>query len=270
MKRVLVSNVGGEESIAIVDDHGLTDLINGPGDDSELVGNIYKGRVVNSEPSCQAAFVDFGLNWEGFLHISNVHDSYGPGGRPGHGIRDMLVEGREVLVQLNRDRHRNNDFALTTHLSLPGRYVVLMPGTKKFGVSKKIVDGNERRRLRDILRELDPPDSLGYVIRTEGVNSTAEDIGADLQYLLTQWRNIYNVAQDNEAPALLYQEHEFIFKTLRERVDGDVKEVILDDETLYNRAAAFLPILCSSFTGEVKLHSSTRPLLQKYGVGTLS
>jgi ribonuclease E len=268
MKRVLVSNSGDEESIAIVADEGVADIITGPGDDSTLVGNIYKGRVVNAESSCQAAFVDFGMDWEGFLHISNVHDSYGAEGESSRGIRDLLKAGQEVLVQLNKDRHRNNDFALTTHVSLPGRYVVLMPGTRKFGVSKKIIDGDERRRLRDILRDLNPPESLGYVIRTEGVNSTAAEIGADLQYLLGQWKQIVGRAKESEAPCLLYQEHGFIFRTLRERLDSDIEELVFDDKGLYERASSFVRILAPSFKGEVKLHDSSRPMLQKYGVGS--
>jgi ribonuclease E len=270
MKRVLVSNTGGEESIAIVADSRLSDVINGPGDDSELVGNIYKGRVVHAEISCQAAFVNFGLNWEGFLHISNVHDSYGGQDRPARNIRHLLEADQDVLVQINKDRHRPNDFALTTHISLPGRYVVLMPGTRKFGVSKKIIDNDERRRLRDILRDLDPPETLGYVIRTEGVNSTADEIGADLQYLLTLWRKIYTKSQQIEAPGLLHREHGFVFKTLRERLDQDIQEVIFDDASLFDRACSYLPILAPNFTGKIKLHKSSRPLLQKYGVSSLN
>lgn len=264
MKRVLVSDTADEQTIILVSDHGVSDSWTGPTDDSRHVGNIYKGRVINIDVRSQAAFVEFGLEWDGFLHISNVHDSYGD--EDARDIDEYLSIDQDVLVQLNRDKRRVNDFSLTTHVSLPGRYVVLMPGTPKFGVSKKIRNGAERKRLRDILRDLDPPSNLGYVIRTEGVNRTEDEIGQDLQYLLTQWRQIIKRLSKAESPSLIYRENDFVFSTLKGVLDQDVDELIFDSKALCRRAQSYLPILAPTFEGSIKLHKSTRPLLQKYGV----
>lgn len=271
MKRVLVACSGEEEAVAVLNDRGLVDLSPGPDDDSQIIGNIYKGRVVSVDTRIQAAFVDIGLDFEAFLHVSNVHHAYGDGegGRPS--IDELLDVGREVLVQLSRDPHRVNDFVLSTMISLPGRYIVLMPGNRKLGVSKKIVDTTERKRLLQILKDLDPPSDLGYVIRTEGVGSSEDRIGADLQYLLLEWRRVLDRVVEAESPALVYAEHNFVFKSLRSMLDeGDIEELIFDDPQVYKRARDFLKVLTPGFRGRVKLHKDDRPLLQSFGISSLS
>lgn len=271
MKRVLVACSGEESAVAVLNDRGLVDLTPGPDDDAQIIGNIYRGRVVSVDTRIQAAFVDVGLDFEAFLHVSNVHHAYGDGegGRPS--IDQLLDVGREVLVQLSRDPHRVNDFVLSTMISLPGRYLVLMPGNRKLGVSKKIVDTTERKRLLQILKDLDPPDDLGYVLRTEGVGCSAELIGADLQYLLLEWRRVLERVRSSESPALVYAEHDYVFKALRGVLeDGDIDELIIDDEQLYDRARDFVKVLTPGFRGQVKLHKDERPLLQSFGISSLS
>lgn len=273
MKRVLVSSEGDELTLVTLSDRGDQEVSTGPDDDSARLGNVYKGVVVSIEPRIQAAFVDFGLEWEGFLPVSNVHESYGlvngtePGGRPR--IQDLLSEEQEVIVQLNRDKHRVNDFVLSTQISLPGRYVVLMPGQPKLGVSKKIVDEDERGRLRDILRDLDPPSTLGYVIRTDGVNRSKDEIGRDLFFLLDLWQDIIGRIRKSETPALLHAEYEWVLRELRGQLDGSVEELIVDDRDLHKRLKKALPVLHPEFKGELKLHKSSRPLLQAHGVGAV-
>jgi ribonuclease E len=268
MKRVLVSGANEEQAVVVVSDNGVEDIFTGASDDARLLGNIYKGQVVNVEGRLQAAFVDFGEGWEGFLHVSNLHEAYGEKGAHEDGIQAQLSAGQEVLVQIQRDKRRPNDFALTTHLSLPGRYLVLMPGSDKRGVSKKIVDVEERKRLRQVLKDLAPPETLGYVIRTDSIDASAEDIGYDLQYLLGEWRRMAGRIGQGSSPSLVYEDADFVFQTLKNCLDG-IDEVIFDSPLVYERAKHFLPVLVRGYRGGLKLHRGETPLLAAHGVDSV-
>jgi len=265
MKRVLVAESQDGTTIAVLSDNGLEDQDHVPTGDAALVGNIYKATVVGINDRTSEAEINFGGDWSGTLHASNVNEAYGASRR----IGELLSEGQQVIVQFQRDRRRRS-VILTTELSLPGRYLVLMPGSPKTGISKKIVDPAERSRLLDILKEFNPPSSLGYVIRTDGANCPAADIGRDLQYLLTLWRGIAERVQKNNAPSIVHLEYDYVVSSLKDIVNGDVGELICDDSALAKRLRAVLPILTPSFKGKISHHSSARPLLQKHGVHSLS
>src|SRR5438477_4136182 len=173
-RRMLINVVEPEEArIAVLDDTSLEELYVERSSSSTLLGNIYKGRVVSIEPSIQAAFVDFGIDKNGFLHVSDVMGAYGKAANPdakeaSREVQGLLRKGQEVLVQVSKEALGTKVPTLTTYISLPGRYMVLMPSISKRGVSKKIGDETERKHLRDLLNKLNPPPGMGYIIRTAG------------------------------------------------------------------------------------------------------
>src|SRR5580704_15325858 len=221
---MLINVSEGEECrIALLEDGKLEELYMERTSSTSHVGNIYKGRVTNVEPSIQAAFVDFGLGRNGFLHISDLMPTYF--GRRGEDIQESvgrkmarrdrppiqrcLRRGDEIVVQIIKEGIGTKGPTLSTYLSIPGRILVMMPGMAQMGVSRKIEDDDERRRLRQILDQLDPPDDCGFIIRTAGVGKTKAEIQRDLTYLTRLWQNIEKKRQD-KAPVELYTEGDLV------------------------------------------------------------
>src|SRR5688572_29860070 len=251
-RRMLINVVEPEEArIAVLDDESLEELYVERSSSSTLLGNIYKGRVVSIEPSIQAAFVDFGIDKNGFLHVSDVMGAYGRandeaegrassgagaevkseaaagggGGERGSSrtataergergerrdIQSLLRKGQEVIVQVSKEEIGTKVPTLTTYISLPGRFMVLMPSISKKGVSKKIGDDSERKHLRDLLNKLNPPKGMGYIIRTAGAEQTAAELVRDLNYLLKLWKAISKRVKEVESPAVIYEESDLI------------------------------------------------------------
>ena len=225
-KEMLINVLQPEESrIAIVEDGVLEELYVERNSAENFVGNIYKGRVVNIEPSIQAAFVDFGVGRNGFLHVSDVEYQYYKSLQPQNGrrseekdsrgrkirhndrsprnkppIQDIFKRGDEVLVQVIKEGLGTKGPTLSTYISIPGRYLVLMPGLQRVGVSRKIADDDVRRQLRAALNELDPPEGLGFIIRTAGIDRTQKDLQRDMNYLLRLWRVIVRRIKKSPAP----------------------------------------------------------------------
>src|SRR6266404_9926755 len=249
MKKEMLINVLQPEEcrIAIVEDGVLEELYVERTSHESFVGNIYKGRVVNIEPSIQAAFVDFGVGRNGFLHVSDVEYQYykhltGPGGsvparpdeddedeedeRPQRGrkrfnersvrnkppIQEIFKRGSEVLVQVIKEGIGTKGPTLSTYISIPGRYLVLMPGLQRVGVSRKIVDEGQRRKLREIMNDLNPPKGLGFIVRTAGLERTKRELARDLAYLLRLWKVILRRIKKTKAPAPIYQESDMIIR----------------------------------------------------------
>ncbi|MEC8159778.1 MAG: ribonuclease E/G, partial [Planctomycetota bacterium] len=250
MKKEMLINVSQPEEcrIAIVEDGLLEELYVERASNDNYVGNIYKGKVVNLEPSIQAAFVDFGVGRNGFLHISDVEPQYfrqggydpeeiiaqneeeerqRRGGRryrnPGRPrnkppIQELLKRGDEVLVQVIKEGIGTKGPTLSTYISIPGRYLVLMPALGRVGVSRKIDDEEERRRLRDILHEMKPPKGLGFIVRTAGQGRSRRELSRDLAYLLRLWKVIVRRVQKEQAPCDIYEESDMIIRTIRDIV----------------------------------------------------
>lgn len=267
-KRMLINSAEAEEArLAIVEDDLLSELYVERTTEEKYLGNIYKGRIANIEPSIQAAFVDFGRPLNGFLHVSDVMPAYSKDG--GSGSRDIsavLKKGQEVVVQITKDQIRTKVPTLTTYISLPGRYLVLMPSINKCGVSKKITSEEERQKLRALLKELDPPAGMGYIIRTAGIDRTREELARDLDYLLNLWKAILRKVKTQESPATIYKETDLVIRSIRDLFSSDIDEAIIDDYEVYTRAKEFLTSVMPRHSDSMKFYPGPTPLFHKYNV----
>src|SRR5437660_2733303 len=244
-KEMLINVSEGEECrIALVDNGRLEELYMERTSSTSHVGNIYKGRVTNVEASIQAAFVDFGLGRNGFLHISDLMPSYfGRGGddiqesvgrkmarRDRPPIQRCLRRGDEIIVQIIKEGLGTKGPTLSSYLSIPGRILVMMPGMAKFGISRKIEDEDERRRLRGILDSLKPIKDVGFIIRTAGVGRTKTEIQRDLTYLTRLWQNFEKKRDSGPAPMELYTEGDLVSRTVRDVFTPDVDRIVVDNK----------------------------------------
>lgn len=270
-KRMLINVAEQEEGrIAVVDGDLLSELYVERTTEEKFLGNIYKGRVVNVEPSIQAAFVDFGRDRNGFLHLSDVMPAYGKAESAvpleKRDISQVLQKGQEVLVQITKDQIGTKVPTLTTYISLPGRYLVLMPSISKCGVSKKITDDIERRKLRQLLQGLNPPAGMGYIIRTAGIDRTRAELARDLNYLLNLWKAILKRVKTEESPATIYKESDLVIRTMRDIFSGDIDEAIVDDFEVYTRAKEFLRAVMPRYEERVTFYPGPKPLFHKYNI----
>jgi len=351
MKSEMLINVSQPEEcrIAIVEDGLLEELYIERASQESYVGNIYKGRIVNLEPSIQAAFVDFGVGRNGFLHISDVEPQYfrqggfdpgestmgpgrmadidvgddeenGPGGEdddngseggggdgPEHGpprraerssrgpdrgpdrgrgggrfrpgprggrprikppIQEIFRRGDEVLVQVIKEGIGTKGPTLSTYISIPGRYLVLMPALGRVGVSRKIEDDRQRRVLRDIMLELNPPKGLGFIVRTAGQNRTKKELSRDLAYLLRLWKVIVRRLKKSEGPGGIYEESDMIIRTIRDIFTQDIDAIFIDEQKSYDRAKEFLELVMPRFVDRLQLYQGREPLFHKYKLET--
>ena len=344
MKKEMLINVSQSEEcrIAIVEDGQLEELYIERASQDNYVGNIYKGRIVNLEPSIQAAFVDFGVGRNGFLHISDVEPQYfrqggydpnkpilpagggpdrgsdrsdrgpergsdrdsdrdggrdsgdddfdedGPrqrggnsGGRGGRGggrmrpgarprikppIQEIFRRGDEVLVQVIKEGIGNKGPTLSTYISIPGRYLVLMPALGRVGVSRKIEDEDARRRLRDYLIELNPPKGLGFIVRTAGVDRTRKELSRDMAYLLRLWKVIARRIKNQPGPIDIYEESDMITRTIRDVFTSDVDAIYIDEPQAFERAKEFLQLVMPRHVNHLHLYEGREPLFHKYNI----
>ncbi|MCH2127681.1 MAG: Rne/Rng family ribonuclease [Pirellulaceae bacterium] len=309
MKKEMLINVSQPEEcrIAIVEDGLLEELYIERSSQDNYVGNIYKGRVVNLEPSIQAAFVDFGVGRNGFLHISDVEPQYfrqggydpaqeidsngGPrrGGsdapdqddsgrsrgrrrphRPGSRprvkppIQDIFRRGDEVVVQVIKEGIGTKGPTLSTYVSIPGRYLVLMPALGRVGVSRKIEDEDARRKLRDTLLELNPPKGLGFIVRTAGIDRSKKELSRDMAYLLRLWKVIVRRIRKNSAPIDIYEESDMIIRTIRDIFSSDVDAIYIDESESHDRAKEFLQLVMPRHTNRLHMYEGKEPLFHKY------
>ncbi len=300
MRKMLVNVVEPEECrIAVLDDGSLEELYVERSSTTTLLNNLYKGRVVSIEPSIQAAFVDFGIDKNGFLHVSDVMPAYGKtdgagggggggaggGGEAGGGgggargsgprgfdrrertpIQDLLQKGQEVLVQVSKEEIGTKVPTLTTYVSLPGRYTVLMPSIKKRGVSKKIADDEERQKLRQLFREIAPPEGMGYILRTAAADRTRSEIIRDLNYLLNLWKAITKRVKTAQTPSCIYQDTDLVIRTIRDIFTKDIEEILIDEQGAVTRAQEFLGEVMPRYHDRVKLYTDAEPLFHKFKV----
>lgn len=276
MRRMLLNVREPEESrVVILDDNMLDAIYVERTSALGHVGNIYKGKIVNIEPSIQAAFVDIGENRNGFLHVSDVMPIYGeinealsatPGKRKERKIQELLSRGDNVLVQITKEGIGSKAPTMTTYLSVPGRYIVLMPSIKKAGISRKIEDASMRRKLRTVLFEISPPAGMGYIIRTAGANKTKEDFSRDLTYLVNLWKVIVQRAKHAKSPALIYQEKDLVIRALRDIFTENIEKIVIDTPETYQRAKEFMKLFSPEYEQRIELYSHEVPLFYKYGV----
>ncbi|QDU87262.1 Ribonuclease G [Pirellulimonas nuda] len=329
MKQEMLINVAQPEEcrIAIVENGQLEELYVERTSADNYVGNIYRGKIVNLEPSIQAAFVDFGVGRNGFLHISDVEaqyfrqggydpdvpiepsgrqsapqreaprdDDFGdddddgeesaggddaprsngratqtqrkmrPGVRPRikPPIQEVFQRGDEVIVQVIKEGIGTKGPTLSTYISIPGRYLVLMPALGRIGVSRKIEDDDARKRLRTILRELNPPKGLGFIVRTAGTERTKKELSRDLAYLVRLWKVLVRRIRKSEGPSDIYEESDIVIRTIRDIVTSDVESIHIDEPQAYERAKEFLQFVMPRHVGRLHLHDGKEPLFNKY------
>ena len=279
-KRILIDMVDPEElRIAVLESGRLEEISVEIPENKAFVGNIYKGRIVNLEPAIQAAFVDIGIGRNAFLHVSDVLPVYSgakaipfdslskrPSERKRLKIQDILEKGQEILVQISKDSIGAKGPSLTTYISVPGKYLVLMPGVLRYGVSKRIQDREIRSKLRDTLSKLNPPKGLGYIIRTASKENPEGDLVRDFNHLMGVWDTIRERVGSNNTPALLFEEADLLARALRDICGPDVEEVVVNDEAAYQRARDVLKEVMPTADIKVKHYSGHLPLFSKFGI----
>ncbi|MDH5297541.1 MAG: Rne/Rng family ribonuclease [Desulfobulbaceae bacterium] len=237
-------------------------------------GNIYKGRIAAVEPNLQAAFVEIGTGKNGFLPFGDIHPEYyskevdpSTHWKDLH-IQDVIRKGQEVLVEVVKEATGNKGANMTTYLSLPGRYLVLMPGSDSAGISRKIDDEEQRRHLRDTMNSLKIPEGIGYIVRTASNEITKTALSQDLKYLLNLWDEIKGRGQSMPAPSLIYKEQNVISRFLRDHFTPDIQEILVDTEEAFEQVDTFLQLLPAkqSKVTKVRLHKGSKPIFNLYQV----
>jgi ribonuclease E len=306
MRKEMLINVSQPEEcrIAIMEDGVLEELYTERASQNNFAGNIYKGKVVNLEPSIQAAFVDFGVGRNGFLHISDVEphyfrqagydpeeikeimDGHIPGADIDDGeedeparnnkrrhsvrprfkppIQEIFKRGDEVLVQVIKEGIGSKGPTLSTYISIPGRYLVLMPALGRVGVSRKIEDEKQRRVLRQTLLELNPPKGLGFIVRTAGQDRTRRELSRDMAYLLRLWKVLVKRVKNTPGPCGIYEESDMIIRTIRDIFTEDIDSIQVDEQSAFERAREFLQFVMPKHVSRLKFYDSREPLFHKY------
>ncbi len=280
-KEMLINTVESQECrIAILADGQLEELYIERASSASHVGNIYKGRVANVEPSIQAAFVDFGGPKNGFLHISDLHPKYfgkkesqeteAVGRKRPHRsrppIQKCLQRGQEVVVQMTKEGIGTKGPTLTTYLSIPGRLLVMMPGMSKLGVSRKIEDDDARGRAKKVLSELKTPDDMGFIVRTAGVDRPKRDLQRDLRYLLRLWKTVEQNARKAKAPCELYRESDLVIRTIRDVYNTDVDRIICDSTEVGFRVKEFLEMAVPRSKHKIEQYTGKEGLFHEFGL----
>jgi ribonuclease E len=271
MKRMLINATQREElRVAIVDGQTLYDLDIEIPSREQKKANIYKGRITRVEQSLEACFVDYGAERHGFLPLKEIADQYfTPGLNPNKAsIRELLKEGQELVVQVEKEERGNKGAALTTFISLAGRYMVLMPNNPKAGGVSRRIEGEDRQALKEALDHLTVPDDVGLIVRTAGMGRDAEELQWDLDYLLTLWRSISEAAAKQKAPFLIYQESKLFIRALRDYLRNDIGEILIDEESLYNDAREFMQQVMPNALRKLKLYKDDTPLFSRYQIET--
>ena len=279
-REMIINTVQREECrIAILDDGRLEEIYLERATAENHVGNIYKGVVTNVEPSIQAAFIDFGQGKNGFLHISDLHPQYFPDGggqtenvgrkmprRSRPPIQRCLRRSQEVLVQVTKEGIGTKGPTLSTYLSIPGRFLVMMPGMRRLGVSRRIEDDGARDKLRDLLAELDLPEGMGFIARTAAIDRSQRELQNDLSYLTRLWKAVEKRIEHDAAPAELYRESDLVIRTIRDVFTNDIARIIVDDPDVLVRAREFLSIFSPRSQDIVTLYGDPEPIFHKHKI----
>jgi len=268
-KKILINAVHPEEKrVAIVEGDTLVDFYVEVASKEHLKGNIYKGVITRIEPGIQAVFVDFGSRKDGFLQIREVMPRYFQHREEGKRIRvqEALSKGQELIVQVEKDERDTKGASLTTYLSLAGRYIVMMPGQERVGVSRKIESQEDRDRIKELFTTLKPPENMGFILRTAGIDRSKLELSADLKYLTKLWHKIESEGKKSVAPALIYREQDIAVRTVRDYLTSEVTEVVVDDEDALKNVKDFLKKTLPWRRINVKHYKEKKPLFSKHGI----
>jgi len=258
-----------ELRVALVDGQRLYDLDIESSTREQKKSNIYKGRITRIEPSLEAAFVDYGAERHGFLPLKEISRSYFDpnvqiSGRVS--IQQVLREGQEVVVQVDKEERGNKGAALTTFISLAGRYLVLMPNNPRAGGVSRRIEGEDRSEIRDAMSQLEIPTDMGVIVRTAGVGKNVEELQWDLDYLIQVWKAIEEAATQRKAPLLIYQESNVVIRAIRDYLRNDINELLIDDEEVYNHARDFMSKVMPHNLNKLKLYQDRVPLFTRYQI----
>jgi ribonuclease E len=282
-RQMLINSLTGQECrIVILNNNVMEELYVERASSASRVGNIYKGRVTNIEPSIQAAFIDFGLYKNGFLHISDLTSEYFPKGngkasdhegvgrkhphRDRPPIQDCLKRGQEVVVQMTKEGIGTKGPTMTTYLSIPGRLLVMMPGMKRLGVSRKIEDEDIRSRAKEALSQLDLPSDMGFIVRTAGVDRPKREMNRDLNYLLRLWKSTSALIKTAKAPSEIYRESDLVIRTLRDAFSTDISPIICDNPETAVSVRDFLKVATPRSKTRVEVYTGTAGLFHDMGL----
>jgi ribonuclease E len=275
VKKLLINAVDPEEyRIALIEDGILEEFYIETAAKEQIRGNIYKGVVAHIEPALQAAFIDFGAEKNGFLQADEIHPEYHiprEESQDSHHhrrlpIQKMIHRGQELLVQVTKEETGTKGAALTTYISLPGRYLVLTPGQPGTGISRKIEEEEERERLKAILSQLKVPQEIGVIVRTAGAGKKKQELAKNLDSLVRLWEEIRSRAMEQPAPSLVYKEMDLAIRTIRDLFTSDIQEILIDNKEIYKQVRDFLGIIAPRQRGQVKLYKETRPIFSKHQI----
>lgn len=272
MKRMLINSTQPEElRVALVDGQKLYDLDIEVPSRGQKKSNVYKGKITRIEPSLEAAFVDYGAERHGFLPLKEVargyfSDSARDDGGKRLSIKDALTEGQELIVQVEKEERGTKGAALTTFISLAGRYMVLMPNNPRAGGVSRRIQGEDRNFVRDAMSAMDIPEGMGVIVRTAGVGRGTEELQWDLDYLVTLWGAITKAAKDKPAPFLIYQESNVIIRALRDYLRKDIAEILIDSAEVHDKARAFMKQVMPHNLGKLKLYDDPTPLFSRFQI----
>ncbi|HAJ91425.1 MAG TPA: ribonuclease E [Gammaproteobacteria bacterium] len=271
MKRMLINTTQPEElRVAMVDGQKLYDLDIEVPSRGQKKSNVYKGKITRIEPSLEAAFIDYGGNRHGFLPLKEIARSYfKESARKSSGrlsIKDALTEGQELVVQVEKEERGNKGAALTTFISLAGRYLVLMPNNPRAGGVSKRIQGDDRDLVRDAMSAMNIPDDMGMIVRTAGIGRGSEELQWDLDYLVHLWSVIDEASAEQPAPFLIYQESNVIIRALRDYLRTDITEILIDSQEVFDTAREFMDRVMPHNLGKLKLYQETVPLFNRFQI----
>lgn len=271
MKRMLINATHSEEiRVALVDGQRLYDIDIETPSREQKKANIYKATITRIEPSLEAVFVNYGANRHGFLPFKEISPEYfdpkavDDKGRPI--IKDALKEGQELIVQVEKEERGNKGAALTTLVSLAGRYLVVMPNNPKAGGVSRRIEGDDRAEIKAALAQLNVPAGMGLIVRTAGVGRDVEELQWDLDYLVQVWSAIHEAAEGRPAPFLIYQESNLIIRALRDYMRNDIGEILIDEPTIYQQAMDFVQMVTPKVAEKIKLYDDPTPLFSRYQI----
>jgi len=272
MNKMLISATQADEvRVALIKGQTLYDLdIENPGFEQKKA-NIYKAKISRVEPSLEAAFVDYGADRHGFLPFKEVARSYFKPELANEsfsrlGIRDVLREGQEIMVQIDKEERGNKGAALTTFISLAGSYLVLMPNNPRVGGVSRRIEGKDRDELRDSLHNLSIPEGMGLIVRTAGMGKSPGDLKWDLDSLLRRWQAIESANAENSAPFLIYQEGDAVMRAIRDYLRQDIAEILVDTQELFEKAKQYIEQVKPDFIDKIKLYQNKIPLFSFYQI----
>ncbi len=269
MKKIFINAIYPEEKrVAIVEKNIIVDFYVEASSKEHLKGNIYKGIITRIEQGIQAVFVDFGHKRHGFMQLKEIKPEYFKATATGKKakIQDLLTVGQELVVQVEKDERGDKGAGLTTYLSIPGRYIVLMPGQDMVGISRKIEGSEERERIKKIFSSLKPPRNTGFILRTACSDQTEKELSNDLKYLTKLWNRIQAESKKVSATALIYKEQDIAVRTVRDYLTSDMTEVLIDDQEAYRDTKEFLRKTLPWRRINIKYYKGKRPIFSRHNI----